>query len=154
MPEVWMIGRGQQKVRWGLLAWIAAIGGLILPTSCAPERNQGVADRGVLVITEAEQTSTFVRNFNPFFEWGDVRWPTRRAMYEPLLIFNILSDKYTPWLATGYEWSESNKKLTIHIREGVKWSDGKSFSAGDVVFTFKLMKRFAALDTRGVWKYI
>jgi peptide/nickel transport system substrate-binding protein len=37
------------------------------------------------------------------------------------------------------------------LRSGVKWSDGKPFTANDVVFTFNLLKKYPALDTTGVW---
>ena len=39
---------------------------------------------GVIAVMEADQTASFVRNFNPLLEGGDARWPTRRAMYEPM----------------------------------------------------------------------
>ena len=41
-------------------------------------------------------------------------------------------------LATGYAWSNSGKTLTLTIRSGVKWNDGKPFSASDVAYTFDL----------------
>jgi len=40
-------------------------------------------------------------------------------------------------LAKSWEWSEDRKVLTVHLREGVKWSDGHPFTAGDVAFTFR-----------------
>jgi peptide/nickel transport system substrate-binding protein len=36
----------------------------------------------------------------------------------------------------------------------VKWSDGKDFAPADVVFTFNLLKKYPALDGRGVWQQI
>ena len=57
---------------------------------------------GVIAVEETEQTSSFVRNFNPLLEAGSVRWPTRRAMYEPMLIHNPLLGQYVPWLAESY----------------------------------------------------
>ena len=91
---------------------IAALGLVLL--GCAPERHS--AEPGVIVITEAEQTASFIRNFNPFFEWGDVRWPARRAMYEPLMLFNVLSGDFVPVLVTSNRWGPGNRALIIALR--------------------------------------
>ena len=42
-------------------------------------------------------------------------------------------------LATHYAWSNGGKTLTLTIRQGVKWNDGKPMSASDVAFTFNLL---------------
>lgn len=39
-----------------------------------------------------------------------------------------------PSIATGYQFSNDNKTLTITFREGMKWSDGHSFTADDIIF--------------------
>jgi peptide/nickel transport system substrate-binding protein len=36
----------------------------------------------------------------------------------------------------------------------VLWSDGRPFTARDVAFTFRLLRRFPALDRRGVWAFL
>ncbi len=43
-------------------------------------------------------------------------------------------------LATSWKWSEDNLRLTFRLREGVKWHDGKPFTAKDVVCTFALLQ--------------
>jgi peptide/nickel transport system substrate-binding protein len=107
-----------------------------------------------LVVTEGEQTASFIRNFNPLLELGDVRWPTVRGMYEPLMIFDQLNGKWVPWLATDYRWERGAKELVFEIREGVKWSDGRDMTIRDIEFTFELIKKFPALDLRGAWKHL
>ena len=119
--------------------------------ACAP-RNQ--AEPGVLLVEEKEQTASFIRNFNPLLEVGDVRWPATRAMYEPLFIYNWLDGQYVPWLATAYAWSEDHRRLRVTLRAGVRWSDGAPFTARDVAFTFGLLERFDALDLRGVGAFV
>ena len=37
-----------------------------------------------------------------------------------------------PDLATAWSWDETNTRLTFKLREGVKWHDGKPFTAADV----------------------
>ena len=47
-----------------------------------------------------------------------------------------------PDLATSWSWSADNKDLTFKMRDGVKWHDGKPFTASDVKCTFdKLMDK-------------
>lgn len=76
-------------------------------------------------------------------------------VYEPLMNINPLEGGATaPWLATSYAWSNGNKTLTFTIRNGVKWNDGKPFTAADVAFTFNLLKRFPALDSNGLWSVL
>jgi hypothetical protein len=44
-----------------------------------------------------------------------------------------------PDLATGWSWSEDGTQLTFPLREGVKWHDGKPFTASDVKCTWDLL---------------
>ena len=121
-------------------------------SACGAGHTQG--EPGVIEIGEANQTSAFTRNFNPLLEVGDVRWPSRGSMYEPLLIFNPLTGDYVPWLAESYRFSDDRMRLEFKIRRGVTWSDGKPFTARDVAFTFELLKKFPALDIYGFWQYL
>jgi peptide/nickel transport system substrate-binding protein len=105
-----------------------------------------------MAIMEAEQTASFVRNFNPLLETGAARWPTFRAMYEPMLIHNRITGQWVPWLAEGFAYDESRTRIRFPLRRGVRWSDGEAFSARDVVQTFALLRKHAALDGRGLWE--
>src|SRR5246500_168417 len=44
-----------------------------------------------------------------------------------------------PDLATDWSWSEDGTELTLPLREGVTWHDGKPLTAKDVVCTFELL---------------
>src|ERR1700739_2748473 len=44
-----------------------------------------------------------------------------------------------PDLAPGWSWSEDGTQLTFPLREGVKWHDGKPFTAKDVKCTWDLL---------------
>jgi peptide/nickel transport system substrate-binding protein len=121
-------------------------------SACAPPRQ--AAESGVLVVTESEQTASFIRNFNPLLEVGDVRWAAKRAMYEPLGIHNAVTGEYVPWLGTAWRWSADNLQLTVDIRKNVRWSDGRPFSPADVVFSFDLLRKHEALDLRGVFRFV
>src|SRR5258708_10477529 len=45
-----------------------------------------------------------------------------------------------PDLATGWNWSEDGTELTFPLRQGVKWHDGKPFTAKDVKCTWDLLQ--------------
>jgi peptide/nickel transport system substrate-binding protein len=48
-------------------------------------------------------------------------------------------DTIVPDLATEWSWSEDGTILTFKLRQGVKWHDGKPFSAADVRCTWDLL---------------
>ena len=60
-----------------------------------------------------------------------------------------------PELATGWAWSEDGTELTFKLRDGIKWHDGKPFTAKDVKCTFDLLtnqgKEKFRLNYRETW---
>jgi len=44
-----------------------------------------------------------------------------------------------PDLATSWAWNEEGTELTLPLRQGVKWHDGKPFTAADVKCTWDLL---------------
>ena len=49
-----------------------------------------------------------------------------------------------PELAIAWSWDEDGRRLTFKLREGVKWHDGKPFTAADVKCTWDLIQGKAA----------
>ena len=49
------------------------------------------------------------------------------------------ANSIVPDLATRWSWSEEGTELTLPLREGVSWHDGKPFTAQDVRCTFDLL---------------
>ena len=56
--------------------------------------------------------------------------------------------KRLPRLATKWEASADGKTYTFTLRDGVKWSDGKPFTAEDVVFTLNNFGKFNTYLTK------
>ncbi|MFC4638404.1 ABC transporter substrate-binding protein [Deinococcus hohokamensis] len=104
------------------------------------------------VFTVVRPTQWGAHNLNPFAPNDQHLLPTNSAIYESLFFVHGLTGKVTPVLGTKYAWSKDNRTLSVTTRSGVKWSDGKPFSASDVAFTFNYLKKFPALDTTGLWK--
>ncbi len=60
-----------------------------------------------------------------------------------------------PDLATAWSWNADHTALTFALRDGVKWHDGKPFTAADVKCTMDLLidagKEKLRLNYRGSW---
>ncbi len=89
-------------------------------------------------------------SLNPFLPAG-TRLGVIPELYEPLFYINSLNGNTTPMLGTSYKWEDNNLKLVVNIRQGVKWSNGTSFTAQDVAFTFNYIKEYPSLDMYGIW---
>src|SRR5205085_3698141 len=64
-----------------------------------------------------------------------------------------------PELAESWSWSEDGKALTFKLRPGVKWHDGKPFTAADVKCTWDLLSgrgqdRFRANPRKSWWNNV
>jgi peptide/nickel transport system substrate-binding protein len=122
---------------------------LIAAAALALAMTAPVSAQVVLTIS-SEQTTTYVRNFNPFNQTS-ARATTKDFIYEPLAIFNrIAGAKWEYRLAESFELADDLKSITFTLREGLKWSDGEPLTADDVVFTYDYLKKFPALDFNSV----
>jgi peptide/nickel transport system substrate-binding protein len=77
-------------------------------------------------------------DLNPAKNWDYITGLVGFA-YETPFRYDPLKDKFIPWLATGGKWT-SKSTYAMTIRNGVKWSDGKSMTAADVKFSFDTAK--------------
>src|SRR6516164_4666446 len=104
------------------------------------------------LVVESTPLSPLTQTFNPFSATSTgYTLHSTNLYYEPLFFFNILNPTQAPvlMLATAYTFSDGGKTLTLTTRSGVKWSDGKPFSAADVAFTFNLLAKNPALAQTG-----
>lgn len=76
---------------------------------------------------------------NPFLPSSRNDTGLKSAAMEPLFLLNVESGKIIPWLATSMTSSPDLKSWTMHLRPGVKWSDGVAFTSADVVFTIQML---------------
>ena len=76
------------------------------------------------------------------------------VVFDPKQKLNRL-DNIVPDLAESWTVGEDGKDLTFKLRQGVKWHDGKPFTAADVKCTFDLLlgktKEKLRLNAREAW---
>jgi peptide/nickel transport system substrate-binding protein len=90
-------------------------------------------------------------NFNPL-NTGNYYTGTMGLLYEPLYLYNPITNSYMPWLATSGTWSGST--YTIAVRNGVKWSDGTPLTGADVAYSISLAKTNPAVPYSNLGQFI
>jgi peptide/nickel transport system substrate-binding protein len=134
-------------------ALIGAAGLVTAAAACGSSTSGSGSGSGLTLNISNEFGSTWNCQFNPFNP--NVAILPFGPVYEPLVFMdNLESGKVSPWLATSWVWSNDNKTVTFTIRNGVKWSDGKPFTAADVVFTFDELKKYTGLDIQSDWNFL
>jgi len=74
------------------------------------------------------------RGVNDFHAFG-------RLIYDPVLRWpRDPNDPVQPGLADEWSWNEDGTELTLHFREGLKWSDGVPFTVDDVIFWWEAIE--------------
>src|SRR3954462_8065754 len=112
---------GAALVCWG--------GAAVAPKSGALLKMYHRANPPTLSIHESSTNSTVIPMM-PLFN-NLVVYDQTKAQNSPQTI--------VPDLAKSWAWSADGKALTFKLEEGVKWHDGKPFTAKDVVCTFDLL---------------
>lgn len=78
-------------------------------------------------------------SFNPCAKIDDAGYGIYHCIFSKLVTldhdYNVIPD-----LAESWEVSADGLTYTFHLRKGVKWHDGKPFTAADVVWTFTQIK--------------
>ncbi|MBT6146636.1 MAG: hypothetical protein HOH74_14455, partial [Gemmatimonadetes bacterium] len=85
-------------------------------------------------------------SFNPFMP-GTPTGTGVDVLFEPLYFYNpyVAKDNLIPWIATGHEYNDDYTEITVHLRDGVEWSDGTPWTAADLVFTIEMLKAHAPM---------
>jgi peptide/nickel transport system substrate-binding protein len=68
---------------------------------------------------------------------GDWSAGVRFCGNDSLVHWDMTGTKPTPLAAKSWQFSDGDKTLTINLRRGMKWSDGKPFTADDFLFWFE-----------------
>ncbi len=116
-----------------LATTIGAAGCLLLPSCTGSEDDQSPGAQG------GRPTLRLVGGGfgipSPFGYVAGLGYYRMSYIYDTLL-WKDASGQLLPWLATGFSQSDDGSTYTFELREGVRWHDGRPFSAEDVAFTF------------------
>ncbi|HEX3417904.1 MAG TPA: ABC transporter substrate-binding protein [Stellaceae bacterium] len=124
------------KRRLGLIAGAAALlSGLFAAQAALAQKPGGVLkisffDNPASMSLHEEATGAALRPMMGVFN--------NLVMYDQHVAQNS-PQSIVPDLATSWAWSEDGKELTFPLRQGVKWHDGKPFTAADVKCTWDLL---------------
>jgi len=68
--------------------------------------------------------------------WGGVEYGLWECLTRTGPLFAVKAEELEPLpnLAQSWEWSEDGHQLTMHLVQGVKWSDGDPFDSEDIMF--------------------
>ena len=111
---------------------------------------------GALLVTTLGSVETYAQKSGGILKMPDFASPASMSIHEeatraavtPLMgVFNnlVLFDQHVPQnslasvvpdLAIGWSWDETNTALTFRLHTGVRWHDGKPFTARDVKCTW------------------
>src|SRR5580704_4095872 len=78
------------------------------------------------------------KTLNPVLAEDDPSRDVIRCLNADLIHINRETLKTEPALATSWTISPDGKQYLLHLRHGVRFSDGQPFNADDVVFSFQL----------------
>jgi peptide/nickel transport system substrate-binding protein len=128
-------------------AWRFGLVGLAATVVCAgaSARSAPPTDRCLVAVSAGD--TPFARNFNPFANPVDFTWG---GIYEPLVVVTAGGRRRYNWLASRLVWSRDRKTLTVTVRSGVRWSDGRPLTAEDVVYTLTAGRQDKAMDQIGL----
>jgi peptide/nickel transport system substrate-binding protein len=103
--------------------------------SCNYEKPE-LLNRAVIAISADLET------INPIYSFSVDEGVVDETLFLSLVQFEWNDDAgdldAKPMLATGWEWTSDSSSIIFNLRDDVLWSDGKKFSAEDVVYTFDI----------------
>lgn len=79
------------------------------------------------------------KTFNPLIMEDVPSADAVMYLFSGLVSYDPIDQSFKPGLAKAWTISSDNLTYQFDLRKGVKWSDGKIFTADDVVFTFDLL---------------
>ena len=115
-----------------MLAALALTAGLAL----LPVATEQTAGQAADKVTFTVAFNSDVDSLNPFLGVEATSYELWAITYDYLVNYSMKDMSPEPGLAKTWDTSADGKTWTFHVRDGVKWSDGKPLTASDVAFTY------------------
>jgi peptide/nickel transport system substrate-binding protein len=77
-------------------------------------------------------------------QWAGGEQYLATAVYDTILTLAASNDRIEPGIAKSWEYNSDRTQLTLHIREGMKFSDGTSLDAAAVVASLEALRTGSA----------
>ena len=126
--------------RVSLILALALLLGLMAPTFAFAEEmtDVGTPRSQTLICEPDDGVNISPGQFNPYMTGTRASWGMHQIMWmDGLWDLNTMTGERIPTIASELaEPNEDYTEWTIKIREGLKWSDGETLDANDVVYTF------------------
>jgi peptide/nickel transport system substrate-binding protein len=74
--------------------------------------------------------------------------------YAPLIRWKADCSGLEPGTASSWEFNKDGTELTLHLRKGIKWSDGVEFTAEDLVYWGKLIHEGKQKFAKPFWSLV
>lgn len=125
----------QGSVAAACLVWATlASPALAQPHGTTPAHESIGASGGTLAIALRSEPKTL----NPALASDQSSLDVIYCMNADLIHINRQSQRTEPDLAQSWTVSRDGKVYTLHLRRGLRFSDGQPFTADDVVFSFRV----------------
>ncbi|MDX6752485.1 ABC transporter substrate-binding protein [Geminicoccaceae bacterium 1502E] len=113
-------------------SWLGLTGAAAVALLAAPGVHATETPRhgGTLIITTTPEPSLITNALSSAPTTAEVA----TKIFDGLLEYDMDLEP-VPSLATSWEVSDDGKAVTFHLREGVRWHDGKPFTSADVQFS-------------------
>ncbi|WP_243393334.1 extracellular solute-binding protein [Leptospira perolatii] len=103
------------------------------------KKNPIVSEDAVKGGTYRVYSHQFPKSLNYYLEQFSTTAEIFQMMFEPLLDYHPITLQPIPHLASSWTISPDKKKFTFYMDQNAKWSDGKSITAKDVLFTYETL---------------
>lgn len=125
---------------WGLVISVALLAGACASGEVRPPApQQGAKPGGKLVVGISEPTSV-----DPSSAADASSALIVRTMCDPLVQFDSLTGEMKPAIAESWQVSDGGRRITVKLRKGVRFHNGRELTSDDVVFS---LSRVASEET-------
>lgn len=121
-------------MRRGLVCLLFCLGARVIAQDLLVPQNEPGTRGGRLVVALRAEPKTL----NPFLAMDASSREVIGRMHADLISINRRSQATEPALARSWTVSADGRSYKVHLRRGVRFSDGQAFDADDVVFTFRV----------------